>query len=176
MPLKPYGGSWLRAPNKELTFPRLGQSQDIGNKEEKAVIGARAALTVVPDPGSKALGHAGQKQMAGPKGPVAACLSVLGGETQRAAQRGTGRAGGALRAPKEAGSGGTLGGQVGGRHCFLGSVAKSATVLGSQNCDSLQFLKLSREILRNLSPHRLLLSGTRSIIKYPTAWPQNTPR
>lgn len=47
---------------------------------------------------------------------------------------------------------------MGGRHCFLGSVAKSATVLGSQNCDSLQFLKLSRVILRNLSPHRLLLS------------------
>ena len=66
-----------------------------------------------------------------------------------------------------------MGGQVGGWHCFLGSVAKSATVLGSQNCDSLQFLKLSRVILRNLSPHRLLLSGTQSIIKYPTAWPQN---
>lgn len=65
---------------------------------------------------------------------------------------------------------------MGGRHCFLGSVAKPATVLRSQNSDSLQFLKLSREILRNLSPHRLLLSGTRSIIKYPTAWPQNTPR
>lgn len=76
-PLKPYGGSWLRAPNEELTFPRLGQSQDIGNKEERAEIGARAALTVAPDPGSKATGHAGQKQMAGPKGPVAACQFVL---------------------------------------------------------------------------------------------------
>lgn len=40
------------------------------------MIGARAALTVVPDPGSKALGHAGQKQMAGPKGQLQpVCLS-----------------------------------------------------------------------------------------------------
>ena len=76
-PLKPYGGSWLRTPNEKLIFPSLGQSQDIGNKEETAEIGARAAPTVAPNPGSKVTGHASQKQMAGPKGPVAACQFVL---------------------------------------------------------------------------------------------------